>query len=129
MIIGQTFRSPADRYFYGDQVVVSCKPGYRNAAPSAMLSCTENGTWSHEIRCERANTGCNTSLARPSGGGGSVRLSEDGLQAQYTCDAGLELFYGVETRFCSKESLEWSGIEPVCESKSRSTRLNPHFPF
>lgn len=36
--------------------------------------------------------------------------------AEYKCDPGYELFYGNSRRFCNIAIMEWSGIEPICES-------------
>lgn len=134
-VLDELLNSKEKPFLYQDAIVQSCQKGYKLVGNESIRVCNQSGMWSgQEIRCESneyqtkffgatyfklisihlKELKCKY-LTAPKNG----EIQLNGSIAEYKCEKGFELFYGVSTRYCNATTSEWSGLDPICERKFR----------
>jgi len=86
----------------GSQVAVSCLAGYEPEDVIAIVTCTENGTWSpFSLNCTKAVTEC-TPLVLPDNMAMDVNMTDVGSQVAVSCLAGYEPEDAIDIVTCTE---------------------------
>ncbi|XP_039973361.1 CUB and sushi domain-containing protein 3-like isoform X5 [Xiphias gladius] len=108
---------------WGTSVSYSCLPGYELSFP-AVLTCTENGTWSGDLpQCLPKFCGDPGTPAKGRREGRSFIFKSE---VMFSCSVPYVLV-GSTARMCQEDGT-WSGSQPRCIEPTRTTCENPGTP-